>query len=75
MRLFGKVDGTVDRYDRAGWLTPIFDLAFGAPSAAVQIKSAFAAQPFITAICKSQPFIAATFRTQQAVAAGLQTNP
>ena len=27
MRLFGKVDGTVDRFDRAGWW-PIFDLAY-----------------------------------------------
>lgn len=29
MRLFGKVDGTIDRLDRAAWLTTIFDLAFG----------------------------------------------
>ena len=28
MRLFGKVDGSVDRYDRAGWLSCPFDLAF-----------------------------------------------
>lgn len=25
MRLFGKVDGDINRYDRAGWLTPPFD--------------------------------------------------
>jgi len=30
MRLFGKVDGTIDRFDRAGWLTLPFDLAFAA---------------------------------------------
>lgn len=28
MRLFGVVDGTVDRKDRAQWMTPVFDLAF-----------------------------------------------
>lgn len=28
MRLFGKVDGAIDRFDRAGWLTLPFDLAF-----------------------------------------------
>lgn len=28
MRLFGVVDGTVDRFDRAGWMTPPFDVAF-----------------------------------------------
>lgn len=28
MRLFGKVDGAIDRYDRAGWFTQPFDLAF-----------------------------------------------
>ena len=28
MRLFGKVDGSVDRYDRAEWLSMPFDLAW-----------------------------------------------
>lgn len=28
LRLFGKVDGSVDRHDRAEWLTPVFNLAF-----------------------------------------------
>jgi hypothetical protein len=28
MRLFGKIDGKIDRFDRAGWLTMPFDLAF-----------------------------------------------
>lgn len=28
MRLFGKVDGVIDRFDRAEWLTMPFDLAF-----------------------------------------------
>lgn len=28
MRLFGKVDGIIDRYDRAEWMTPPFDGAF-----------------------------------------------
>lgn len=32
MRLFGKVDSTVDRYDRAEWLTPPFDAAFQTPT-------------------------------------------
>ena len=27
MRLFGKVNGTIDRFDRAQWMTPPFDLA------------------------------------------------
>ena len=26
MRLFGKVDTAINRYDRAAWLTPPFDL-------------------------------------------------
>ncbi len=29
MRLFGNVDGTIDRVDRAAWLSGIFDRAFG----------------------------------------------
>ena len=29
MRLFGKISGTVDRRDRAEWLTMPFDLAIG----------------------------------------------
>ena len=28
MKLFSLPDGTVDRKDRAQWLTPIFDLAY-----------------------------------------------
>jgi hypothetical protein len=28
MRIFGKVDGTISRKDRAGWITPPFDLLF-----------------------------------------------
>lgn len=35
MRLFGKVDGSIDRYDRAEWLTGPFDLAFAAGAAPV----------------------------------------
>lgn len=31
MRLFGKVDGGVNRFDRAEWLTPPFDIAFKIP--------------------------------------------
>lgn len=31
MRLFGKVDGAIDRFDRAEWLTGPFDLSWGAP--------------------------------------------
>lgn len=31
MRLFGKVDGAINRYDRAAWLTVPFDLALTAP--------------------------------------------
>lgn len=32
MRLFGKVDGQINRFDRAQYLTGPFDLAFAAPS-------------------------------------------
>lgn len=32
MRLFGVVSGSVDRRDRAEWLTPVFDRAFATPS-------------------------------------------
>ena len=28
MRLFGKVNSTIDRFDRATWMTPPFDQAF-----------------------------------------------
>lgn len=31
MRLFGKVDGAINRFDRAMWLTCPFDLALSAP--------------------------------------------
>lgn len=31
MRLFGKIDGAINRYDRAEWLTLPFDLAFETP--------------------------------------------
>lgn len=31
MRLFGIVDSAINRYDRAGWLTPPFDAAFQTP--------------------------------------------
>lgn len=30
MRLFGKVDHAINRYDRAVWLSGLFDLAFAA---------------------------------------------
>lgn len=44
MRLFGKVDGAIDRYDRAGWLTMPFDKAFisiaQTPSRRIYIPSA-----------------------------------
>lgn len=32
MRLFGKVDGTIDRFERASWLTMPFDLELGEAS-------------------------------------------
>lgn len=32
MRIIGKVDGRIDRFDRAVWLTPIFDLGFAGPT-------------------------------------------
>lgn len=35
MRLFPKVDGAVDRFERAGLLTMPFDLAFGEEAAEV----------------------------------------
>lgn len=34
MRLFGKVDSQINRFDRAAWLTPPFDGSFPAPPAA-----------------------------------------
>jgi hypothetical protein len=33
VRLFGRVTGIVDRFDRAEWLTLPFDLALGLPPA------------------------------------------
>lgn len=33
MRLFGRVDGQINREDRAGWLSCPFDLAFATPAA------------------------------------------
>ena len=35
MRLFGKANGTIDRHDRAEWLTPPFDGAYQAVVAPV----------------------------------------
>lgn len=49
MRLFGKVDNTVDRFDRAQWLTPPFDLAFSAvtrTAGGIAIKIAVAAAQY-----------------------------
>lgn len=37
MRLFGTLTGTITRFDRAEWLTPIFDRAFDAPAEAVTV--------------------------------------
>jgi len=34
VRLFGKVDGAINRFDRAGWLTLPFDLELSAPPVA-----------------------------------------
>jgi len=33
MRLFGKVDSTIDRYDGAEWLIPPFDLSLASGAA------------------------------------------
>lgn len=45
MRLFPKVDGTVDRFERAGLLTMPFDLALASPSP-VPEKLCFTAESF-----------------------------
>lgn len=40
MKLFSLPDGTVDRKDRAQWMTPPFDLAFAAPETDKQLRIA-----------------------------------
>ena len=44
MRLFGKIDGSINRFDRAQWLTSPFDLAFLAPVVGAP-ERVFAAPP------------------------------
>ena len=47
MRLFGKVNTAIDRYDRAAWLTPPFDVRTFAdllPLAHVVIAGTFGVQ-------------------------------
>ncbi len=44
MRLFGKIDGSVNRFDRAQWLTCPFDRALVAPVAGAP-ERVFAAPP------------------------------
>jgi len=48
MRLFGKIDGSINRFDRAQWLTCPFDLAFLAPVVGAP-ERVFAAPPRGTA--------------------------
>jgi len=44
MRLFGKIDSAINRFDRSQWLTAPFDLALAAPVAALP-ELTFAAAP------------------------------
>jgi hypothetical protein len=68
MRLFGKVDGTIDRFDRAGWLTPPFDMAFS--STAYQ-----AAVPlFAKSRLRHDLNIKSTLRTDLAMTSTLRTD-
>jgi hypothetical protein len=48
VRLFGKVNGVIDRFDRAAWMTPPFDLAFLAfldPAIPTDIRGTIAEAP------------------------------
>lgn len=55
MRLFGQVDGAVDRRDRAGWLTPPFDLAFRMPGGEMVDFTLYVdrARDFTASICRT----------------------
>ena len=39
MRLFGKVDGSINRSDRPSWIWSIFDLAFQSPGGALVVRA------------------------------------
>ena len=45
MRLFGKVDGAINRFDRAAWLTLGFDLALSEAPATITF-------PLIVSACE-----------------------
>lgn len=58
MRLFPKVAGTVDRYERAGLLTMPFDLAFGAatdPPEAIFFTNVTLSLPTFSSVTLSLP--------------------
>ena len=44
MRLFGKINAAIDRFDRAQWMSAPFDLAWGVAPAGVP-EQTFAAPP------------------------------
>ena len=60
MRLFGETDGLLDRFDRAEWMTPPFDLSLLGtaitPSTSVRRAPTTVATPL-----RSAPTEAATF--------------
>ena len=62
MRLFGKVDGVIDRFDRAEWLSPPFDGAWGegtAPSRVARfVKIAAAVASELNGTSFAMPFTA-----------------
>lgn len=60
MRLFGKIDNAINRFDRAQWLTPVFDLAFGSAAALPTglAMMTFAAKHPTVAFASRQPTIA-----------------
>ena len=67
MRLFGKVNSTIDRFDRAVWVTGGpwggFDLALGAPviQTPYEISAAFDIQLSLAGTFDNQPAIASIF--------------
>lgn len=58
MRLFGKVDGAIDRFDRAEWLSMPFDLAWEAPVATVDLHAfSGVAQVYLSGFQKGQTYL------------------
>lgn len=71
MRIVAAPDGAVNRIDRALWMTPIFDLAFATPVAAITGASAPAGQVYVGGGIAGQSYIGGGMAGQSYVGGGM----